>query len=293
MLPPLPIVVLQQRLQAPQQVGMLAERDLRLHGIEPGDVLQHQSQPRHHNVDGMAVLLRPQKLRPHFFEKPHKGVALPVVQSQRLTDVVGKIGVARHPPAQFAPVQEVGGEKQGPPLGLNLLAGVGLAPDLAGRDAHQRVLRHVVPQLPVRKRFRALVGDEDPIHIVTVQAVAAMLQLIVVYHTDVRVQHRRPDITRIVVDTVDFKYLLHSFSPFMEHKTQSCKNSESVQVSTKFTPQPTSHPPRMGSPVWRPWPTPPASTPAATGNTQWNKRRYKYLRTGGIIGDCAKMGRRR
>jgi len=112
---------------------------------------------------------------------------------------------------------------------------------------------------------------------------AVLLQLIVVYDADVRVQHRRPDITRIVVDTVDFKYLLHSFSPFMEHKTQSCKNSESVQVSTKFTPQPTSHPPRMGSPVWRPWPTPPASTPAAIGSIQWNKLKCKYLRTGDCI----------
>ncbi len=203
---------------------MLAERDLHLHGIEPGDVLQHQSQPRHHNVDGMAVLLRPQKLRPHFFEKPHKGVALPVVQSQRLTDVVGEIGVARHPPAQLAPVQEVEGEKQGPPLGLNLLAGVGLAPDLAGRDAHQRVLRHVVPQLPVGKRLHALVGDEDPIHVVAVQAVAAMLQLIVVYDADVRVQHRRPDITRIVVDTVDFKYLLHPISPWWNQRCKVKKN---------------------------------------------------------------------
>jgi len=98
------------------------------------------------------------------------------------------------------------------------------------------VLRHVVPQLPVGKRFHALVCDEDPIHVVAVQAVAAMLQLIVVYHTDVRVQHRH-DIAGVVVDTVDFKYLLHSFSPFMEHETQSYKNSESVQVSTKFTPQ--------------------------------------------------------
>ena len=83
------------------------------------------------------------------------------------------------------------------------------------------VLRHVVPQLPVGKRLHALVGDEDPIHVVAVQAVAAMLQLIVVYDADVRVQHRRPDITRIVVDIVDFKYLVHPVFPFVESKMQS------------------------------------------------------------------------
>ena len=86
------------------------------------------------------------------------------------------------------------------------------------------VLRHVVPQLPVGKRLHALVGDEDPIHVIAVQAVAAMLQLIVVYDADVRVQHRRPDITRIVVDTVDFKYLLHPISPWWNQRCKVKKN---------------------------------------------------------------------
>ena len=48
-----------------------------------------------------------------------------------------------------------------------------------------------------------------------------MLQLIVVYHTDVRVQHRCTDIARIVVDIVDFKYLVHPVFPFVESKMQS------------------------------------------------------------------------
>lgn len=83
------------------------------------------------------------------------------------------------------------------------------------------MLRHIILQLPVGKRLHALVRDEDPIHIVAVQTVAAMLQLIVVYHTDVRVQHRRPDITRVVVDIVDFEYLVHPVFLLVESRTQS------------------------------------------------------------------------
>ena len=43
-----------------------------------------------------------------------------------------------------------------------------------------------------------------------------MLQFIVVYHTDVRVHHRCPDIAHVVVDTVYFKDLIHPVFPLME-----------------------------------------------------------------------------
>jgi len=57
--------------------------------------------------------------------------------------------------------------------------------------------------LSVRQIFQFLITDKHTIHIVVVERVATMLQLVVVYDRDERMQLRCTDVSGIVVDVVD------------------------------------------------------------------------------------------
>jgi hypothetical protein len=60
-----------------------------------------------------------------------------------------------------------------------------------------------VLKLSVRQVFKFLITNKHAIHIIVVERMAAVLQLVVVNHRDERMQHRSTDIAGIVVDVVN------------------------------------------------------------------------------------------
>ena len=58
--------------------------------------------------------------------------------------------------------------------------------------------------------YQPHVGDEDAVHVVVVQRVAAVLQLVVVNHADERMQFLRPDIPCVVINAVYLQNLFHA-----------------------------------------------------------------------------------
>ena len=156
----------------------------------------------------VLVVLAVLQFMADLLQEADDGLPLRLVGQQGLVRVVGKIGVLRHPFPEFGAVQQCGVEKQSPAFGLDFLACVALASDLSGRDAHDGVLVQVVAQQAVSEVFQKLIGNENAVDVVVVEAVAAMLQLVVVDDADQRMQLRRTDVTRIVVDAVNFQHLL-------------------------------------------------------------------------------------
>ncbi len=171
-------------------------------------MLQNQPDVMHQNMLRMFVVPAVLQFLTDLFQKAYNDLSLRFVGKQGLVGVVRKIGVLRHPSSEFGASDQFGVEQQSPAFGLDFLACVALATDLSGRDAHDGVLVQVVAQQAVSEVFQKLIGNENAVDVVVVEAVAAMLQLVVVDDADQRMQLRRTDVTRIVVDAVNFQHLL-------------------------------------------------------------------------------------
>jgi len=142
-------------------------------------------------------------------EQVDQRLPLLVGHEQCLARVVGEIGVASHAAPQVGAPQKLGVEEQRPALGVNLLALVGLAAYLSRCHTHQRMPIEHILHLPIRQVLERLIGQEHAIHVIVVERVTAVLQLIVVDDRDERVQHRSTYIAGIVVDLMYLEYLLH------------------------------------------------------------------------------------
>ena len=143
------------------------------------------------------------QLLAHLFQQIDDAQPLLVGHQQGLADTISKKGIVVYTTSQLRISQQLGVEEQCPALGVYLLALVDLAAYLPWCDAHQGMAVQVVLQLAVGQVLQFLVADEQGIDIIVIERVSAVLQLVVVYDRDERVQHWSPDVPGIVVDTVN------------------------------------------------------------------------------------------
>ena len=82
--------------------------------------------------------------------------------------------------AKFGVTQKLGIEEQCSTFSMDFLTHIGLSTNLAWGYAHQRMAMQDVLKLSIRQIFQFFITDEHTIHIVIVERVATVLQLVVV-----------------------------------------------------------------------------------------------------------------
>ena len=163
---------------------------------------QHLFYLRGNDAEGVAILIMKQFFA-NLFQQSNDALPLFWCHQQSLARGIGEEVIVSQATAKLGVTQQFGVEEQCPAFGMDFLAHVGLATYLAWGYAHQGVAMQDVLKLSVRQILQFLVTDEHTIHVVVVERVAAMLQLVVVDDRDERMQFRCTDVSGIVVDLVN------------------------------------------------------------------------------------------
>ena len=202
------VITGEQVLEAREQVTAGLRRHGQLLRVKARDVFQNELDISHHDV--ACALIGPGEFLADVLHQPHDDVPLLLGHEQGLVCVIGEKGVGMHALFEVAALQEFGVEEQRPALRADFLAGIGLATYLAGGHTHQGMPVKVVLCEPVGQVLKRLIANENGIHVVIVERMPAMLQLVVMDDRDKRMQLRSPDVAGIVIDAMNLQDFLHT-----------------------------------------------------------------------------------
>ena len=203
-------IVGQHLLEATEDVAALSGYLLVLTPIEAVAIVEDKQDVVADNV-GMPECLR---LRLQFLAQVRHELAQSVFflrsQYECFVRVVGEELIAVEFLLDGRPLDERAVEQQHPAVILPARAVIALAAYLPRGEGYQRPVALMVGADTVSQALRKLLLHEDTIAAGAVQRVTYLTRLVVVYHRDVGMQHRRADIPCVVVGFVDIQVYCHN-----------------------------------------------------------------------------------